>query len=91
MGQFFMILFFVALAFAAFTSMIAQVEVTTRAFVDAGMERKKGHKDYFYQRIYIGSAVSHLDAGPGKSGLGLGSGLNAGRIVLRHLHNPLWG
>ncbi len=41
MGQFFMILFFVALAFAAFTSMIAQVEVTTRAFVDGGMERKK--------------------------------------------------
>jgi len=44
MGQFFMILFFVALAFAAFTSMIAQVEVTTRAFVDAGMNRKKAIK-----------------------------------------------
>ena len=44
MGQFFMILFFVALAFAAFTSMIAQVEVTTRAFVDAGMDRKKAIK-----------------------------------------------
>jgi NSS family neurotransmitter:Na+ symporter len=41
MGQFFMVLFFVALAFAAFTSMIAQVEVTTRAFVDAGMKRTK--------------------------------------------------
>jgi len=44
MGQFFMILFFVALAFAAFTSMIAQVEVTTRAFVDAGMNRRKAIK-----------------------------------------------
>ena len=44
MGQFFMILFFVALAFAAFTSMIAQVEVTTRAFVDAGVDRKKAVK-----------------------------------------------
>ena len=44
MGQFFMILFFIALAFAAFTSMIAQVEVTTRAFVDAGMKRKKAVK-----------------------------------------------
>jgi NSS family neurotransmitter:Na+ symporter len=44
MGQFFMILFFVALSFAAFTSMIAQVEVTTRAFVDAGMNRAKAIK-----------------------------------------------
>lgn len=41
MGQFFLILFFIALAFAAFTSMIAQVEVITRAFVDAGMNRQK--------------------------------------------------
>jgi len=44
MGQFFMILFFSALAFAAFTSMIAQVEVSTRAFVDAGMGRTKAVK-----------------------------------------------
>ena len=33
-----------ALACAAFTSMIAQVEVTTRAFVDAGMDRIKATK-----------------------------------------------
>ena len=44
MGQFFMVLFFVALSFAAFTSMIAQVEVTTRSFVDAGMNRVKATK-----------------------------------------------
>ena len=40
-GSIFMFLFFLALSVAAFTSMIAMVEVTTRAFVDAGFERKK--------------------------------------------------
>ena len=40
-GGFFMALFFTALAFAAFTSLIAMVEVVARAFVDAGFERRK--------------------------------------------------
>lgn len=40
-GQFFMLLFFMALAFAAFTSLMAMVEVTTRALVDTGMARSK--------------------------------------------------
>ena len=43
-GQVFMIFFFLGLAFAAFSSMIAQVEVMTRAFVDAGVDRKKAIK-----------------------------------------------
>lgn len=38
-GQFFMILFFLALSFAAFTSLIAMVEMITRTLVDAGMPR----------------------------------------------------
>lgn len=40
-GGFFMALFFTALAFAAFTSLIAMVEVAVRAFEDAGFERRK--------------------------------------------------
>ena len=39
-GGFFMALFFVALSFAAFTSLVAMVEVATRSFVDAGFERR---------------------------------------------------
>ena len=49
------------------------------------------HKDYIYRRVCTGSPVSDLDAGPGKSGLGLGCGPHAGRIVLRHLNNPVRG
>ena len=40
-GGLFMTLFFAALAFAAFTSLIAMVEVATRAFEDAGFDRRK--------------------------------------------------
>lgn len=40
-GRFFMLLFFLALAFAAFTSMVAMVEVTTRTLVDAGWQRTR--------------------------------------------------
>ena len=40
-GRFFMVLFFLSLSFAAFTSMMAQVEVTTRTLVDAGIKRAK--------------------------------------------------
>ena len=43
-GTFFMFLFFLALAFAAFTSMVAMVEVTTRALVDTGMKRARAIK-----------------------------------------------
>ncbi|MGH7530549.1 MAG: sodium-dependent transporter [Gemmatimonadales bacterium] len=38
-GQGFMVLFFVALAFAAFTSLIAMIELASRVLRDAGMER----------------------------------------------------
>ena len=40
-GQFFMLLFFLALAFAAFTSLIAMIELATRVLRDAGMERRR--------------------------------------------------
>jgi NSS family neurotransmitter:Na+ symporter len=40
-APFFMVLFFLSLSFAAFTSMMAQVEVITRTLVDAGINRKK--------------------------------------------------
>ena len=43
-GSVFMLMFFVALSFAAFTSLIAQVEVMVRALVDAGMDRVKALK-----------------------------------------------
>ena len=38
-GRFFMFLFFAALAFAAFTSLLAMLELTTRTLVDAGWTR----------------------------------------------------
>ena len=40
-SSFFMVLFFLSLSVAAFTSMMAQVEVTTRTLVDAGVTRSK--------------------------------------------------
>jgi NSS family neurotransmitter:Na+ symporter len=40
-GQFFLTIFFLALAVAAFTSLIAMVEVATRALVDSGFERRR--------------------------------------------------
>ncbi len=43
-GSFFMVLFFTALSFAAFTSLIAMVEVATRALVDAGVARTRAIK-----------------------------------------------
>jgi NSS family neurotransmitter:Na+ symporter len=40
-GRVFMVLFFVALAFAAFTSLIAMIELATRVMHDAGMPRAR--------------------------------------------------
>jgi NSS family neurotransmitter:Na+ symporter len=40
-GGFFMVLFFLALAFAAFTSLMAMLELATRVLVDAGVERPR--------------------------------------------------
>ncbi|MCH8806529.1 MAG: sodium-dependent transporter [Planctomycetes bacterium] len=40
-GQFFMTLFFTALVFAAFTSLLAMVELATRALVDGGVSRSR--------------------------------------------------
>lgn len=41
-GQLLLVLFFVALAFAAFTSLVAMVELATRVLVDAGVPRERG-------------------------------------------------
>ena len=43
-GSFFMVLFFTALSLAAFTSLIAMVEVATRALLDAGVARTRAIK-----------------------------------------------
>lgn len=40
-GQFFMVIFFVALSMAAISSLIAMVELVTRILVDAGMRRSR--------------------------------------------------
>ena len=40
-GQFFMILFFLALSFAALTSLISMVELVARILMDAGIDRRK--------------------------------------------------
>ncbi len=39
LGDFFMLLFFLALTFAAFTSLISMIELATRVLVDAGFQR----------------------------------------------------
>jgi NSS family neurotransmitter:Na+ symporter len=41
LGRFFMFLFFVALAFAAFTSLVAMIELATRVLRDAGIPRER--------------------------------------------------
>lgn len=46
-GRFFLILFFLALSFAAISSLISMIELTTRIFIDMGFPRKKAI-------IYIG-------------------------------------
>ncbi len=40
-GSFFLTLFFLALCFAAFSSLISQLELISRIFMDAGLSRKK--------------------------------------------------
>jgi NSS family neurotransmitter:Na+ symporter len=40
-GRFFMFLFFTALAFAAFTSLVAMIELATRVLIDAGVRRAR--------------------------------------------------
>ncbi|MFC2167030.1 sodium-dependent transporter [Acidobacteriota bacterium] len=40
-GSFFLALFFLALCFAAFSSLIAQLELISRIFIDSGLSRKK--------------------------------------------------
>ncbi len=59
-GGFFMALFFAALAVAAFTSLIAMVEVATRAFEDAGFDRRKAIRGIGVGAFLIGvpSALS---------------------------------
>lgn len=59
-GRVFMLLFFMTLSFAAFTSLIAQVEVMVRAFVDAGVNRVKAIKIVGIATFVLGvpSAIS---------------------------------
>ena len=59
-GPFFMAIFFTALAMAAFTSLISMLEVTTRAFVDAGFSRVKALRGVAAAMFVIGlpSALS---------------------------------
>jgi NSS family neurotransmitter:Na+ symporter len=40
-GRLFMLLFFVALAFAAFTSLVSMLELATRVLLDAGLQRTR--------------------------------------------------
>ncbi len=40
-GRFFMVLFFLALSFAALTSLISMIELATRILIDAGMPRQR--------------------------------------------------
>lgn len=44
LGGLFMLLFFVALSFAAFTSLISMIELGTRVLVDAGWDRRRAIK-----------------------------------------------
>ena len=53
-GGFFMTIFFGALALAAFTSLIAMVEVATRAFEDAGFGRQRAIRGIAVAAFLIG-------------------------------------
>jgi NSS family neurotransmitter:Na+ symporter len=44
LGAFFMVLFFLALSFAAFTSLVSMVEMVTRSLADAGVPRPRAIK-----------------------------------------------
>jgi len=59
-GRVFMIVFFLALAFAAFTSLIAMIELGTRVVVDAGIERTRAVRIVGLSGFLLGlpSAVS---------------------------------
>jgi neurotransmitter:Na+ symporter, NSS family len=59
-GRFFMIVFFFALAFAAFTSLIAMLELATRVFIDAGIERQRAIRYVGIAGFFLGlpSAIS---------------------------------
>lgn len=45
LGSFFMVVFFLALIFAALSSLISMIELATRIFIDAGLER---HRAIFF-------------------------------------------
>ncbi len=60
LGPVFMLIFFVALAFAAFTSLIAMIELATRVLCDAGLERARAIRIVFIVGFALGlpSAIS---------------------------------
>ena len=59
-GGFFMVLFFLALSFAAITSMIAMLELATRVVIDLGFSRRKA-------LLWIAGALAVLGAPSGLS------------------------
>ncbi len=83
LGRLFMLVFFVALAFAAFTSLIAMIELGTRVLRDAGVPRardpRRGDRG-----IPPRAALGVLPSGPPQSGLGVGRRPRALRSLLRH-------
>ena len=89
-GRFFMTLFFLALVFAAWTSLVAMIELASRILIDLGLTRGRAIAIVGTAGIAFGapSALNWTDtpgAGPffRQSGLGVGSGLDALRLLLR--------
>jgi NSS family neurotransmitter:Na+ symporter len=77
-GNFFLALFFLALCFAAFSSLISQLELISRIFMDTGLTRKKAVTIVGTACFVLGipSAVSI------QSGLGVGIGVDGQRVIL---------
>lgn len=61
-GQFFLILFFLALSFAAISSLISMIELTTRIFMDLGLSRKKA--------IFVVASVAFVLGAPSAVSMG---------------------
>ncbi len=76
-GRFFMIFFFLALSFAALTSLISMVELLTRNLIDAGLKRRKAVIIVALLALAFSTpSASVVELSP-QSGLGVGSGSDA--------------
>lgn len=60
LGNLLTVFFFIALSFAAFTSLVAMIELATRVFVDAGVARRRAIRFVWMAAFFLGlpSAVS---------------------------------